>query len=212
MDRHLRIIAICGSTRQQSTNHTLINIISEMYASTAEITSFEGLAELPHFNPDLDNQMPPPAVSAFRDLLRAADGVLICTPEYAMGVPGSLKNALDWLVSSMELSQKPVALITASSVGELAHQSLTATLRVIEADMPDSSRLLIPFVKAKVQGGRIVDEGTLRDIKEVMGSLINAIAKIDFLNTAIPASRTTSCSCSWRLSGVFDRRSLQYTN
>ena len=169
------ILAISGSTRLQSTNHTLINIIATMYAGKAEITHFDGLSRLPHFNPDDDNDTPPPAVTAFRDRLRAAEGILICTPEYAMGVPGSLKNALDWVVSSMEMSKKPVALITASSMGELAHQSLTGTLRVIEADMPDASRLLIPFVKAKVRDGAIVDIPTLEGVKSVMESLLRGI-------------------------------------
>ncbi|WP_423735238.1 NADPH-dependent FMN reductase [Chitinophaga caseinilytica] len=172
----INILAISGSTRLQSTNHTLINIIAAMYAGKAEITQFDGLSQLPHFNPDDDNDTPPPTVTAFRDRLRLADGILICTPEYAMGVPGSLKNALDWIVSSMEMSQKPVALITASSMGELAHQSLTGTLRVIEADLPDTSRLLIPFVKAKVRDGAIVDAPTLESVKSVMESLLQGIA------------------------------------
>lgn len=172
----INILAISGSTRLQSTNHTLINIIAAMYAGKADIMHFDGLSQLPHFNPDDDNDTPPPTVTAFRDRLRSADGILICTPEYAMGVPGSLKNALDWIVSSMEMSQKPVALITASSMGELAHQSLTGTLRVIEADLPDPSRLLIPFVKAKVRDGAIVDAPTLESVKSVMESLLQGIA------------------------------------
>ncbi len=171
----VNILAISGSTRQQSTNHTLIHIIAELYAGTANITHFEGLSTLPHFNPDLDNNTPPPAVTAFREQLRAADGVLICTPEYAMGVPGSLKNALDWLVSSMELSKKPVALITASSMGEQAHASLTGTLLVIEANLPEASRLLIPFVKAKVKDGKITDESTFQEVKAVMASLLYSL-------------------------------------
>lgn len=172
----VNILAISGSTRQQSTNHTLIHIIAELYAGTVNISHFEGLSTLPHFNPDLDNNTPPPAVTAFREQLRAADGVLICTPEYAMGVPGSLKNALDWLVSSMELSKKPVALITASSMGEQAHASLTGTLLVIEANLPEASRLLIPFVKAKVKDGKITDESTLKQVKSVMASLLYCIS------------------------------------
>lgn len=123
-----KILAICGSTRTLSTNHQLLDIIEELGANSADLIRYEGLSELPHFNPDLDNDHPPSTVTAFRDQLRSADGVLICTPEYAMGVPGTLKNCLDWVVSSMELSKKPVALITASSLGEHAHESLIRTL------------------------------------------------------------------------------------
>lgn len=176
MTRPLRILAISGSTRSQSTNHVLIDIIAGLFAGEVEMIRFEGVSALPHFNPDLDTDDPPRAVVDYREQLRAVDGVLICTPEYAMGVPGSLKNAIDWVVSSMELSNKPVALITASSMGELGHESLIRTLLVVESNMPETSRLLIPFVKAKVKDGKIVDAGTLQQVKDVMGSLLDTIA------------------------------------
>lgn len=92
-----------------------------------------------------------------------------------MGVPGTLKNALDWTVSSIEFSHKPVALITASSSGIKAHQSLLETLKVIESDIPESSQLLIPFVKTKIRGGKIVDAYTLDLVKKLVQSLINTI-------------------------------------
>lgn len=170
-----KILAISGSTRKLSTNHQLLDIIAGLYANAADLVFYEDLAQLPHFNPDLDNDHPPSAVASFRDQLRAADGVLICTPEYAMGVPGTLKNALDWVVSSMELSRKPVALITASSLGENAHESLIRTLLVIECNLPETSRLLIPFVKSKVKDGKITDEQTLQQVRSVVGSLIDRI-------------------------------------
>lgn len=175
MNNPINILAISGSTRSGSTNHVLINIIATLFADRINITFFDGLSILPHFNPDLDTDSPPASVTQFRNQLRAADAVLICTPEYAMGVPGSLKNALDWLVSSMELSGKPVALITASSMGEKAHQSLTGTLLVIEAKLPESSRLLIPFAKSKITDGKIADESTKEQVKAVIESLISCV-------------------------------------
>lgn len=175
MAKPVKILSICGSTRKGSTNELLIDIMADMFAGKLDLIHFEGIASLPHFNPDLDNDAPPAAVIAFRNQLREADGILICTPEYAMGVPGSLKNALDWVVSSMEFSGKPVALITASSMGEQAHQSLIRTLLVIESDLPESSRLLISFVKSKVRDGKIVDEQAKREVEEVMESLLRSI-------------------------------------
>src|SRR4030095_12217919 len=142
-----RIIAISGSTRANSTNLYLINAIAELYTGLIDIKIFEGLAQIPHFNPDLDGDDPPKEVAVFRKQLIEADGILICTPEYAMGVPGTLKNAIDWTVSSMEFSHKPVALITASSAGHKGHQSLMETLRIIESDIPDTSQLLISHIK-----------------------------------------------------------------
>ena len=171
MTTRKKIIAISGSTRQNSTNQSLINAIVELYYEELDIETFNGLSEIPHFNPDLDTENPPVTVSDFRRQLNQSDGVLICTPEYAMGVPGTLKNAIDWTVSSMEFSHKPVALITASSAGQNAHLSLLETLKIIEADIPESSQLLISFVKTKVGDNKIIDAATLQQVKNVIDSL-----------------------------------------
>src|SRR5439155_7238140 len=91
----------------------------------------EQMGNLPLFNPDLDGEgaVPPPTVKEFRALLGAADGVLISCAEYAHGIPGALKNALDWIVSSGELEGKPVVLIVASAIaGACAQASLTRRL------------------------------------------------------------------------------------
>jgi chromate reductase, NAD(P)H dehydrogenase (quinone) len=172
-----KILAICGSTRKTSTNSNLINAIDKVYSDSVDVTLFEGLSEIPHFNPDLDNDNPPKDVSHFREQLKQADGILICTPEYAMGVPGTLKNAIDWTVSSMEFSHKPVALITASTSGHKAHHSLMETLRVIEADIPDKSQLVISHARTKVQGDNITDANTFNQVKDVVDSLIVVIGK-----------------------------------
>src|SRR5690348_2511875 len=102
MNLKKKIIAICGSTRKTSSNLNLINAIIDLTRNKFEISIFEGLDNIPHFNPDLDNENPPESVKNFRKQLKGADGILICTPEYAMGVPGTLKNAIDWTVSSCE--------------------------------------------------------------------------------------------------------------
>src|SRR5665647_1477007 len=131
MTHKIKIVAISGSTRKASSNLNLIKAIARLTSDAFTINIFEGISDLPHFNPDLDNENVPPQVSGFRRLLREADGILICTPEYAIGVPGTLKNAIDWTVSSMDFSKKPVALITASLSGEKAHKSLLGTLLII---------------------------------------------------------------------------------
>jgi len=177
MKEQKKIIAIPGSTRKSSTNLHLINAIIELSAGLFNISLFQGLTEIPHFNPDLDTDHPPKAVSDFRKQLNEADGILICTPEYAMGVPGSLKNAIDWTVSSMEFSNKPVALITASSSGQKGHLSLMESLKIIESDIPDSSQLLISFVQTKIKGDAIVDADTLQQVKDLIDSLIRTINK-----------------------------------
>ena len=178
MNTKKKITAICGSTRTSSTNLSLIKAIVALTADQFDVTIFEGLAEIPHFNPDLDNEHPPKQVSEFRELLQKADGILICTPEYAMGVPGSLKNAIDWTVSSCEFSHKPTALITASSLGKMGHASLMETLKIIEAGITEKTQLLIPFAKAKINTkDEITDEQTLDEVKRVMAALNDLMTK-----------------------------------
>lgn len=84
-----------------------------------------------------------------RDLIKNASGIIICTPEYAFGVPGQLKNMLDWMVSSGSLVDKPVALVTASSVGSHAHAALLLTLGALSAKVIDGATLLIPLSGVK---------------------------------------------------------------
>ncbi len=172
MTDKIKILAISGSTRKASSNLNLIKAIANLTKETFSTTIFDGLSELPHFNPDLDNESVPQPVTDFRRQLREADGILVCSPEYAIGVPGTLKNAIDWAVSSMEFSKKPVALITASLSGEKAHSSLLATLLIIEARMTADTQLLISFVKTKVNSEcEITDNETLNSINKLTQSL-----------------------------------------
>lgn len=125
----MKVVGISGSLRAGSSNAALLRAAAEIAPPGMEIEVWEGLGGLPHFNPDFDGHDPPQPVRAFRELLASAGGVIICSPEYAHGVPGSLKNALDWLVSDGILVGKPVVIITAApSRGEYAHASLVETL------------------------------------------------------------------------------------
>lgn len=176
MQERKKVLAICGSTRNKSTNLNFIHAIASLSSQSLEINIYGGLAALPHFNPDLDTDTPPAEVTEFRRLLTEADGVLICTPEYAMGVPGTLKNALDWTVSSCEFSHKPLALITASTSGAKAHESLLGTLKMIEAEIGEKTQLLISFAKTKVNhNAEITDKATLMAIEELIREFISAI-------------------------------------
>jgi NAD(P)H-dependent FMN reductase len=171
MTDKINILAISGSTKKTSSNLNLIKAIADIASEIFTVTIFEGLSQLPHFSPDLDNEKPPLQVTEFRRLLRAANGILICTPEYAIGVPGTLKNAIDWTVSSMEFSQKPVALITASLSGKKAHQSLLGTLLIIESKITADTQLLISFIRTKVNAeGKITDEEALNNVKRLITS------------------------------------------
>ena len=164
-----RVLAIPGSIRQGSSNHRLLQVIAGLMSDRLEITIYTGLAGLPHFDPGISEEAVSASVIDFRQQLQEADGVIICTPEYAHGVPGSLKNAIDWTVSSCDFSGKPTVLITASTDGRYGHQALLETLRVIEARDVDQLQLLIPFIRAKMnnQSGGL-EEKTLAEVSTLM--------------------------------------------
>ncbi|MBW4638176.1 MAG: NAD(P)H-dependent oxidoreductase [Gloeocapsa sp. UFS-A4-WI-NPMV-4B04] len=130
----IKILAISGSLRASSSSTAILRAATALAPNNISISLYERLGELPHFNPELDNDNVPEPVRNWRSRLQECDGVLICTPEYAHGVPGVLKNALDWIVSSGEFMDKPTAVISASPSpdgGDKANASLVQTLRVI---------------------------------------------------------------------------------
>jgi chromate reductase, NAD(P)H dehydrogenase (quinone) len=129
----MQFLAISGSLRAQSANSALLARAIEIAPPSLEVELWSGLAGIAAFNPDLD-ETPPPEVRAFRSAVSGAEGVLICSPEYAHGVAGALKNALDWLVGSGELYAKPVALINVSPRATVAHAALIEILRTMGAD------------------------------------------------------------------------------
>lgn len=169
-------MALCGSTRQNSSNHSLLLCLQHKWQEEFDMVLFENLAALPHFNPDLDKDPIPDKIAGFRQLFTQADGVIICTPEYAHGVPGTLKNALDWTVSSSSFSGKPTVLITASTDGQYGHRALLETLYVIEAKNVDELQLLIPFAKTKISSDRgIIDENTNNAMDHIMIRFISLL-------------------------------------
>ena len=171
-----KILAICGSTRENSTNLKFINAIIHLTEGRWQVTVYKELAALPHFNPDLDSipENTSTTVLNFRKRIRESDGILICTPEYAMGVPGTLKNAIDWTVSSGDFSHKPVALITASSSGKKAHQSLLETLKVIEAEIDTDTETVISFAQTKINDQCIITD---TETKLIIENLIVSLTK-----------------------------------
>jgi chromate reductase, NAD(P)H dehydrogenase (quinone) len=108
--RTTSILAISGSLRRVSSNTSLLLAAIDLSPPTVEMNFYNGLGDLPHFNPDLETTEIP-AVMDLKAQVKWADGLLICSPEYAHGVPGVLKNALDWLVSDEDFAGKPIALL-----------------------------------------------------------------------------------------------------
>jgi chromate reductase, NAD(P)H dehydrogenase (quinone) len=128
----MRVLGISGSISEKSSNTALLRAARSVAPSGTEIVIYDGVAGLPHFSPDLDIDPLPAPVAALRTLIGAADALAICSPEYAHGIPGSLKNTLDWLVSALEPIGKPVLLISASPSGAAyAHAHLLEVLRTM---------------------------------------------------------------------------------
>jgi chromate reductase, NAD(P)H dehydrogenase (quinone) len=141
----IRVVGVCGSLRRVSLNGAVIAAAAKLAAAGVEVTPYRGLADLPQFNPDLDEKDTPQAVALLRRTMAAADGLLISSPEYAHGVPGALKNALDWMVGSGELIDKPVAVINASARATHAWHSLVETLTTMSASVIRDASITLPL-------------------------------------------------------------------
>lgn len=172
--RKLKVLAISGSTRKNSSNENILKGIEAIYSDQIEMTLFDGVDKLPHFNPDIDNDNLPSVVDSFRKQIGEADGVVFCTPEYVFSIPGSLKNAIEWNVSTTLFSSKPVAIIVASASGEKTFESLKLVMTTIEATIGPRSTLLIKGAKGKVRNG-IIQEETLSDLKILMDDFIGVM-------------------------------------
>ena len=155
----VRVLAISGSLRRVSSNTALIHAAVRLAPPTLKVSIYSRLELLPPFNPDVDTDAPPAAVQEFRAALEGCDAVLISSPEYAHGVPGVLKNALDWVVSSGEFVEKPVALVNASQRATHAWSSLLETLTVMSARVSLEASTTVPL-----DGLRLDADGIAGDV------------------------------------------------
>ena len=170
-----RILAISGSLRSRSSNTSLLEAAALLAPEGVEITIYRGLGNLPHFNPDLEG-LESDAPLQYRRQLQDADGVLISSPEYAHGVPGVMKNALDWVVGSGELVNKPVALLNASLRSTHAHASLLETLTVMSARVIPQACITLPHWDKTLDAAGIVSHVQIsRLLRESIDELVRAI-------------------------------------
>ena len=170
-----RILAISGSLRSRSSNTSLLQAAALLAPDGVEITVYRGLGNLPHFNPDLEG-LESAAALQYRRQLQDADGVLISSPEYAHGVPGVMKNALDWVVGSGELVNKPVALLNASLRSTHAHASLLETLTVMSARVIPQACITLPHWDKTLDASGIASHIQIsRLLRESIDELVRAI-------------------------------------
>lgn len=142
----LRVLGISGSLRAQSTNSALLRAASLLSPVEMGVQLFDGLGGLPLFNPDVEIDNASPGVQDFRCQLQYSDAVIIASPEYAHGVTGAMKNALDWVVASGEFVGKPVALFNASPRANIALSSLADTLTMMDAVLIGEASISLPIL------------------------------------------------------------------
>ncbi len=159
--RPLKIAAVSGSLRAGSSNTAALRAAARLAPAGVEITLFDGIAALPFFNPDLDREVVPEPVAIMRRLIGNVDGLLISSPEYARGVAGVLKNALDWLVGSHKFPEKPVALINTSPRATHALAALTLTLETMSARIAHDACLTLPLLGGSWDEHAIVSDAAL---------------------------------------------------
>jgi NAD(P)H-dependent FMN reductase len=161
------ILLISGSLRHRSTNTAVLRSVHDSRVPDVRTVLYEGLGDLPHFNPDDDVAPLPPAVASLREAIRAADAVVFCTPEYAGALPGSFKNLLDWTVGDDQVGsiyRKPVAWINASTRGAAnAHDELRTVLGYVGATVVDGACVRVPVTAAMLDDDGLVADVATRD-------------------------------------------------
>ncbi len=179
MNKRKNILAINGSASKNSSNLSIINFIKASTEDKFHFTTLRDLSNLPHFNTELTNENTPEVIINVRDQISAADGIIICTPEYVFSIPSGLKNLIEWCVSTTIFSNKPVGLITASASGIKGHEELKLIMKTIEAKFSIDTTLLIQGIKGKIdKNGIITSSKTKKEIASFVESLINLISKI----------------------------------
>lgn len=158
----MKILGICGSLQKQSGNLALLKVAAAAVPPDVEFVLFDGLRELPHFNPEIEAAGAPESVTRWRRALAQSDAILIASPEYGFSLPGVLKNGIDWVIGSGELEGKVVAITAAVPAPERGRRGLQALRETLSA------------VRATIVGGEPIPKGPEfeRRVADLVQSLI----------------------------------------
>jgi NAD(P)H-dependent FMN reductase len=173
----MRLLAISGSLRAGSSNTAVLEAARLLAPRGVEVVLYDGLADLPAFNPDVEEGGVelPPAAADLRARVADADGLLISSPEYAHGIPGSLKNLLDWLVGSVDVPGKPVTLVAASSRSIYAQSQLAEVLRTMNAHLVPEESVGVPLPSRSTDAAAIAADPELaRILRDAIDTLIQS--------------------------------------
>jgi NAD(P)H-dependent FMN reductase len=159
----VRVLLVSGSTRAGSTNTAALRTAVSLGVDGVDAVLWERLVEVPAFVPG-DDAVSDPAVEGLRRALARSDAVVFCTPEYAGTLPGSLKNAIDWLVGTGELYSKPVAWINVAAPGRGAgaEATLSTVLGYVDADVVEPACVRLPVGRDQVDADGLVHDLQLR--------------------------------------------------
>jgi len=175
----MNILAISGSLRAVSINSALLRAVARLAPPEISIELYRELGELPLFNPDIE-ATEPAAVVRLRSKIISADAVLIASPEYAHGVTGVLKNALDWMVGNESFVNKPVALLNASPVSIHAPASLKEIITVMSARVVEEASITVPLRGARLDEQGIFSDPTISTaLREALQALKAAVERFE---------------------------------
>jgi chromate reductase len=179
----MKIAAISGSLRHNSSNTGILKALKSYAGDNVELEIFDGLDKIPYFSAEKDTNAVDPAVADFRSFIHECDALIFCTPEYAFGMPGVLKNALEWLVSSTDIYRKPVATISASITpmgGDKAHDSLRLVLTALGVDFIDGAKITVPSMRLKIDSaGNIIDSKLEKELRQLLESVTTFVIKTE---------------------------------
>ena len=182
MPQIIKILGFAGSLRKGSYNRALLRAAAELLPPDAELETFD-LEGVPGFNADLEST-PPDKIKEFKAKIKAADAVLIVTPEYNYSVPGVLKNAIDWASRPSGDSVwpgKPLALMSASTGmlgGSRAQYHLRQTFLYLDVKAVTKPEVFVTFAAQKFdESGKLTDEPTRKVVKDLLLALVTLARK-----------------------------------
>ena len=182
-----RLLTVSGSLRAGSSNAALLSAAARLAPAGVTVSAYADLAALPAFSPDLEegSQPLPASVVDWRAAIAGADAVLISSPEYAHGIPGSLKNALHWVVGGSEIVDKPVGVLSASAASRFAHPQLIEVLKTMSASIVPEATVVIDIPRRGADVEQLVRDPVLAPaLRKVVEALVGQAPSVN--ETAIP--------------------------
>lgn len=170
-----KVLVIIGSASKSSSNSKLMKAFTKLMANVLEITIYDNLGELPHFDPLLSESLPYVIGDLLADIA-STDGVIFCSPEYIFSIPARLKNLLEWCVATTVFMDKPVGLITASADGQQGHAQMKLIMETLGARLTDETGLIIAGIKGRFDGqGELADQDMMTALNKFGAAFLSLI-------------------------------------